>query len=44
MTYDEAKYVLAHRHEYPDDMYHYALEVVESVERQGGGGDDPCTT
>lgn len=34
MTVDEARYVLAHRHEYPDDMVLRALDIVEDWERQ----------
>lgn len=35
MTISEAKYILAHRHEYTDATYNYALEVIESAKRQG---------
>jgi hypothetical protein len=35
MTIREAQYVLAHRQMYNDATYHYALEIVESAERQG---------
>jgi len=34
MTVNEAYCVLAHREMYDDRTYHYALEVVESYERQ----------
>ena len=35
MTLSEARYVLAHREMYDDKTFHYALEVIESAERQG---------
>lgn len=35
MTIAEAEYVLANRHLYDDRTYHFALEVIESAERQG---------
>lgn len=34
MTLNEARYVIAHRHEYTDATYHYALDIVEVAERQ----------
>lgn len=34
MTLNEARYVLAHRWMYTDATYHYALDVVETAERQ----------
>jgi hypothetical protein len=34
MTENEARYVIAHREMYPDDMYHRALETIEAIERQ----------
>lgn len=35
MTLNEARFVLANRHLYPDSMYHWALEIVETAQRQG---------
>ena len=35
MTLNEAEYVIANRAMYDDRTYHYALEIVESAERQG---------
>lgn len=35
MTLNEARYVVAHREMYDDRTFHYALEVIESAERQG---------
>lgn len=35
MTLNDARYVVAHREMYNDRMFHYALEVIESAERQG---------
>lgn len=35
MTPREAEYVVAHRHEYDDATYHYAIDVLESADRQG---------
>lgn len=29
MTTEEARYVIAHRSEYPDHVFHLALEIVE---------------
>ena len=34
MTLEQARFVIKHRSMYSDAWYHYALEVVESYERQ----------
>ena len=35
MTLSEARYIIANRHMYDMRTYAYALEVIESAERQG---------
>ena len=37
MTLSEARYVLAHRDWYSDTMVLWALDIVETAERQGIG-------
>lgn len=35
MTIEQAEYVVANRHLYDDATYHYAVDTLESADRQG---------